>query len=64
MHYASVIDCCAIKSFIDLQEFTSLAGYYPVDESCSQATLHFWEELIVSDCVHHSLVMSILYVRT
>lgn len=31
-----------------VQEFTSLAGYYPVDESCSQATLHFWEELIVS----------------
>ena len=30
------------------QELTSLAGYYPVDESCSQATLHFWEELIVS----------------
>ena len=25
-----------------------MAGYYPVDESCSQATLHFWEELIVS----------------
>ena len=31
-----------------MQEFTSLGGYYPVDESCSQATLHFWEELIVS----------------
>ena len=34
-----------------------MAGYYPVDESCSQATLHFWEELIVSlnmcvCCVH------------
>ncbi|XP_065904162.1 importin-13-like [Dysidea avara] len=36
----------SLASLQMLLDFTSQAGYYPVDEKCSQVTMRFWEELI------------------